>query len=162
MDASRVDAFQFADCVLSRMVDHGLHAVAVDEQRADFTPTLWDDDARITQMLFPGAHSDVGGGYTSRNAHSGLSDGALRWMSDELAALGVRLHATPPFVPRPDFRGVAHQPWRKTPWDVLPRAARSFKGRFLQHESLRERMRCGPVACESDPPAAYAPANLPV
>ena len=41
-------------------VRHGLHAIAVDEQREDFVPTLWDPDPRITQVLFPGAHSDVG------------------------------------------------------------------------------------------------------
>jgi uncharacterized protein (DUF2235 family) len=59
----RVDGFQFADRKLSPIVRHGLHAVAIDEQRSDFTPTLWDDDPRIIQALFPGCHSDVGGGY---------------------------------------------------------------------------------------------------
>ena len=51
---------------------HGIHAIAVDEQRADFTPTLWDADPRIIQVLFPGAHSDVGGGYDTVGTESGL------------------------------------------------------------------------------------------
>ena len=35
--AARIDAFQFADRKLSDKVVHGIHAIAVDEQRADFT-----------------------------------------------------------------------------------------------------------------------------
>jgi T6SS, Phospholipase effector Tle1-like, catalytic domain len=49
--------------LLSPVVKHGVHAVAVDERRADFTPTLWEPDGRIMQTLFPGCHSDVGGGF---------------------------------------------------------------------------------------------------
>src|SRR5262249_54501001 len=54
---TQLDAFQFADLILSQKVRHGLHAVSIDEQRANFTPTLWDADPRITQVLFPGAHA---------------------------------------------------------------------------------------------------------
>jgi uncharacterized protein (DUF2235 family) len=82
----RSDVFRFADTKLSPIVQHGLHAVAVDEQRGDFEPTLWDPDPRVTQVLFPGAHSDVGGGYPV----SGLSDCALRWMMNELGKLNIR------------------------------------------------------------------------
>lgn len=163
LGGTRADAFQFANRKLSDSVRRGLHAVAVDEQRADFTPTLWDDDTRVTQVLFPGAHSDVGGGYPVKGAQSGLSDGALLWMMNELSALGVRLAAAPPFVPKPDFRGVAHQPWQRVPWDKLPRALREFAGRFQQDDSVRERMKWGPVV--SDPgtdPGPYKPTNLPV
>jgi hypothetical protein len=52
-------------------------------------PTLWSKlpDAPATQRLeqvwFPGAHSNVGGGY----AEHGLSDVALAWMADRLEPL---------------------------------------------------------------------------
>jgi hypothetical protein len=49
-----IDAFPFADRL------HGLHAIAVDERGADFTRSIWDADARITQVLFPGSHAGVG------------------------------------------------------------------------------------------------------
>ena len=52
---------------------NGFHAVAVDEERVDFTPTLWDDRDGVVQVLFPGAHADVGGGYPAGEAF------AARW-----------------------------------------------------------------------------------
>ena len=82
---------------------HGRHAISIDEMRANFTPTLWDPDpARIVQVLFPGAHADVGGGYTTSNRESGLSDGARLWMTGELRALGVEFAAAPTIVQAPD------------------------------------------------------------
>lgn len=117
---TRIDALQFADTALSAKVDCGVHAVAIDEERVDFTPTLWDADDRVTQHLFAGAHADVGGGYPL-GEESLLSDIAGEWMGDRLAALGVNItlpivppgaelgpqhvewdrHALPPFVPHP-------------------------------------------------------------
>ena len=76
----RVDAFKFADTKLSAKVQHGFHAVALDERRSDFVPTLWEPAERIVQVLFPGAHGDVGGGYPATNRESGLSDVALAWI----------------------------------------------------------------------------------
>lgn len=94
-DGGRRDAFQFTNTALSPKVRLGLHAVSIDDLRADFTPTLWDPDpSRILQVLFPGAHADVGGGY-ERDAvatQGRLADCALVWMVDELehAGLGLR------------------------------------------------------------------------
>src|SRR5690349_6288057 len=112
----RVDSFQFADTKLSGKVRHGRHAIAVDERRADFTPTLWDPDDRVVQVLFPGAHSDVGGGYTTDGNQSGLSDCALTWMTGELAKLGVRLSSWPKYMAQPLASGPAHGPWLNPPW----------------------------------------------
>ena len=55
--------YGFIDTSLSERVERGLHAVALDEQRVDFVPTLWSAAPNVTQMVFPGAHADVGGGY---------------------------------------------------------------------------------------------------
>ena len=73
----------FHDREFGRHIDVGLHAMAVDEMRRPFKPTMWmrrkDDvpiDAAVEQVWFAGAHSNVGGGY----AHCGLSDIALTWM----------------------------------------------------------------------------------
>jgi uncharacterized protein (DUF2235 family) len=150
----RVDSFQFADTRLSAKVHHGLHAVAVDEQRADFTPTLWEPDDRILQALFPGAHSDVGGGYATGGSQSGLSDCALRWMIDELAKLGVHFSASPKYVAQPLESGPAHQPWLDPPWNILPSRARDFpKGLRLYRGVIT---RCGMRALVP----RYEPKNL--
>ena len=124
-DGVNVDLFRFVDTRLAATVAHGLHAVSADEQRANFTPTLWDSAPHVQQVIFPGAHADVGGGYPTAGNESGLSDCALRWMAGALQRLGVTL--TLPTVDfRPDPAGVAHAPWRVMPWAALPRRLREL------------------------------------
>ncbi len=79
--------FGFHDVTLSSWVDCAFHAVAVDERRRPFVPTLWlqQPDAkqqgqRIEQRWFTGVHSDVGGGYPWKER--GLATLTLRWMID--------------------------------------------------------------------------------
>ena len=102
------DAFRFADEVLSSKVTKGVHAVAIDEQRLLFTPTLWNKALNVKQLVFAGAHSDVGGGYKE----TGLSDCALQWMVDELKLAGVLFADTIGNI-KPDPLAPAHKPWAK-------------------------------------------------
>ncbi len=74
--------YQFHDVQLGPHIKQARHAVALNEKRGSFTPTLWQStrtDGSLKQFWFPGVHSDVGGGYKEQ----GLSDGALQWMIDE-------------------------------------------------------------------------------
>jgi len=156
---ARMDAFRFSDTKLSDKVAWGFHALSLDERRCDFTPTLWDPREQIKQVLFPGAHADVGGGYPTRNSESNLSDGALEWMLEELLALG--LIASDQDFPTyyPSVGGVAHQPWRGT---LYKTAARVFPEELVGHHSLALRGRLTEVL--ADPAAAaapYRPENLP-
>ena len=164
-DQVAIDAFRFCDTKLSPKVSHGVHAVSLDEQRPNFAPTLWDPDDRITQTLFPGAHADVGGGYPRPNNESGLSDGALRWMMDQLAPLGV-VFATNPAVPcAPDPKGMAHRPWADPLWQNLPPGPhpRTFTAasRLQKNPSIAARMAAGNVPSEGELMGPYAPTNLP-
>jgi len=59
-------------------VSKGLHLVSLDDKRKAFQPTLMNQDGRVTEIWFPGAHSDVGGGYN----FDGLSDSTLRFFLD--------------------------------------------------------------------------------
>jgi uncharacterized protein (DUF2235 family) len=157
----RVDSFQFADLTLSPKVSCGLHAVAVDEMREDFTPTLWDRDPRITQVLFAGAHADVGGGYPDSGGETGLSDGALTWMSGELAQRGVQFHAPPTYASRPDARGMAHRPWLVLPWTALPCSSRVFPAGLGLSRSVVDRIAAGNVPVEGEGMLVpYRPINL--
>jgi uncharacterized protein (DUF2235 family) len=83
------DKYQFHDTELSGIVKHACHALAVDEHRGPFAPTLWDYKPKpgqtVRQMWFCGAHSDVGGGY----AESDLSDIPLGWMMGEAMQAGL-------------------------------------------------------------------------
>jgi uncharacterized protein (DUF2235 family) len=158
----RVDLFQFADTALSPLVNHGIHAVAVDERRKDFTPTLWDPDPRIMQALFPGCHSDVGGGFPGPGVETGLSDATLQWMMDQLAARGVAFLTQPAYVPQPNPCATGHETWLSGVWRFLPTGPRLFPaGLYLSEEVVQ---RAGAAAVIPDPSLAacvYAPSNLP-
>lgn len=155
-----VDVFQFADTALSPNVKNGRQAISIDEQRADFTPTLWNADPRITQVLFPGAHADVGGGYTTSNNESGLSDCALCWMTRELEGLGVRF-TVPTIVEAPNPAGTAHRPWLEPAWRALPRAARTLPTGLGLSQAVPDRINAGPVVPDpSASPVPYLPTNI--
>jgi uncharacterized protein (DUF2235 family) len=78
--------YEFHDVTLSGRVRNAFHAVAIDERREPFAPTLWEqpreDEGRnwLEQAWFAGVHSDVGGGYPD----DGLSDVALQWMIERV------------------------------------------------------------------------------
>jgi uncharacterized protein (DUF2235 family) len=154
----RVDVFRFADTALSPSVLNGLHAISVDEQRGDFTPTLWDPRANITQVLFPGAHADVGGGYPSTDNQNGLSDGALAWMTSSLAELPGGVLFKNPYLPMsPNALGVAHQPWNSGVFANLPKGPRDFSKSLPLgvHRSIRDRLAAEQV--RGDPSAVAGP-----
>jgi uncharacterized protein (DUF2235 family) len=77
--------YGFHDVQLGGAVDFAFHAVAIDEKRASFSPTLWvSPDGRpkrdgqvVEQVWFPGAHFNVGGSYPDE----GLADIAFDWMA---------------------------------------------------------------------------------
>jgi uncharacterized protein (DUF2235 family) len=81
----------FHDTELSKTVQTARHALAIDERRAPFEPSLWLEKPKpnqtVEQVWFPGVHSDVGGGYPD----SALSDIALQWMLDEASAAGLAM-----------------------------------------------------------------------
>jgi uncharacterized protein (DUF2235 family) len=120
---SRLDLLRFVDTQLTAGVK-GFHAVAADEQRVDFTPTLWDcDPPRVTQCLFPGAHADVGGGYPQEESQ--LSEITLSWMIAQLNTVGVRFTASP--APSEECAtGPMHLPWTSPGFSLRPVAPREF------------------------------------
>lgn len=92
---------KFIDTGLRKPIEHGFHAVAIDEHRKKFAPTLWtvrqdpDDqnfkaeDVRsllsVQQRWFVGAHANIGGGY-----HSDLlAQAPLNWIVNEATRLGL-------------------------------------------------------------------------
>ncbi len=101
---------QFHDTELSSSVEHGYHALAIDEYRQPFEPTLWaakpKEGQKIEQVWFAGAHSDVGGGYPV----AGLSDVALEWMIGKARDVGLAFDSavTTAYPTKPDAAGVLH------------------------------------------------------
>jgi type VI secretion system (T6SS) phospholipase Tle1-like effector len=77
---------------VSENVTEALHMVSLDERRNLFPPTLMADDDRITEIWFPGVHSDVGGGYF----FDGLSDVTLSYLLDEVDRRGLGVQTRSP------------------------------------------------------------------
>lgn len=62
------------------------HALAIDEQRTDFEPTIWKprENVDLKQIWFAGVHSDVGGSYgPDKKTGTCVSDIPLAWMLKE-------------------------------------------------------------------------------
>jgi uncharacterized protein (DUF2235 family) len=91
-------AYGFLDTSLNPKIKHGCHALAIDERRAQFPPTLWTGQPvggqTLEQVWFTGAHSDVGGGEPDDSpGTTALSDVTLGWMMSK--ANGFGLHFDP-------------------------------------------------------------------
>ncbi|KAL0576976.1 hypothetical protein V5O48_005018 [Marasmius crinis-equi] len=85
-----IDALSITDTSLPATVKVALHGLSLQENRQKFLPTLWTlppgglkPDQVLKQTWFPGAHSDVGGGYERHE----LSDISLYWMAGEIQSL---------------------------------------------------------------------------
>jgi uncharacterized protein (DUF2235 family) len=92
--AENAAKFAFHNTGPCAVIEHGCQALAIDEHRHDFVPTLWTEPApegvRIEQVWFAGAHSDVGGGYVTRT----LADIPLVWMARKAEQDGLALDWT--------------------------------------------------------------------
>ncbi|MDQ6609749.1 MAG: DUF2235 domain-containing protein, partial [Bacteroidota bacterium] len=87
--------YKFHDVTLSSTIRNAYHALAIDERRALFSPTLWKKSKTVSndpehpqqmeQRWFAGVHSNVGGGY----ADSALSNITLKWLMEKAEAVGL-------------------------------------------------------------------------
>ena len=81
---------RFHDVSLSRTVENAYHALAIDEGRRPFAPTLWERNPEaknqvMSQVWFAGVHTNIGGG----NADARQSDRALLWIMSKAARAGL-------------------------------------------------------------------------
>jgi uncharacterized protein (DUF2235 family) len=83
----------FLDTNLHPDVLNAYQALAIDERRREFPPTLWTPPSpplagqTLEQVWFCGVHCDVGGGYPE----TGLSDITLSWMMGKARNLGLQI-----------------------------------------------------------------------
>src|SRR5262249_22034894 len=97
---------QFHDVELSSYVDYAYQALAIDEQRKAFVPTLWTKQPNspesqvLEQVWFPVVQCNIGGGYQD----TGLSDCAFDWMWHKAESCGLALDASQ--KPTPNAQGI--------------------------------------------------------
>jgi uncharacterized protein (DUF2235 family) len=144
---------EFHDTKINPLVKYAYHAVALDEQREAFEPTLWTQSSSATQVQtleqvwFPGVHSDVGGGY----ADSALSDLALDWMQTRAESAGLHFKQQPTYTPNGNPLGKLHDSSRDWPLPTDLRLVEVGTKGLLFDSSIKERI-CG------DP--TYQPKNF--
>lgn len=142
------DLFSFHDTKLSPEVNFACHALAADEKRASFEPSLWQETPatrhQIKQLWFAGVHSDVGGGYNERHH----SDVALKWMVDCAKGCGLLLKEDSNYQYRVDLKKAIHE----SAYNILgieigvePRdAPLTAANKPRVHRSVREKIRLAP------------------
>ena len=97
-------SFDYLQTGLRIHILNGYHALAIDEHREDFAPTLWDVHrsnnekavfamprtlASVEQRWFVGAHANVGGGYETDL----LAQAPLRWIMEKAQSHGLQFRS---------------------------------------------------------------------
>jgi uncharacterized protein (DUF2235 family) len=124
--------WSFHDTTLSSHVRFAHHAVAIDERRGPFRPTLWEQQEHATgqtleQLFFAGVHSDVGGGYSD----PALADIALLWMVERARAAGLAFERDHFEAPRAGVDDDRRQLGAQVAPDALGKMHDSLKGFYL-------------------------------
>lgn len=102
-------AFYFHHTRLSKIFEYAYHALAIDEHRKPYRPSLWtkfipkkegeeedteaEADSRyqnVEQRWFIGAHSNIGGGYQN----DPLAQVPLTWIQEKAASAGLEFRET--------------------------------------------------------------------
>ena len=149
------DKDEFYDTKIGPNVRIARHAMAIDELRADFEPTVWfpRENLDLKQVWFAGAHSDVGGSYPPDPGGWLLSDFALEWMMGEAKKAGLTLE---PFLKgrlKPKATATLHVS-RRSYYRIKKKVFRPIdhgKDKVLIHRSVKERW---------DRDKSYRPQNL--
>ena len=96
---------EFYDTKIGPNISVARHAMAIDERRSDFKPTIWQqrEGLDLKQVWFCGVHSNVGGSYKPDKDGTLLSDIPLQWMIKEAKSAGLSLeqHLTQNLNPNP-------------------------------------------------------------
>jgi uncharacterized protein (DUF2235 family) len=144
--------YGFLDTTLHPDVLNAFQALAIDERRQQFSPTLWTSQPVSGQVLeqiwFAGCHGDVGGG----GSYLGLADVSLGWMMRNARALGVEFddHVWNHYssVPLADALAQIDDSWRIF-WGI-PNPRQISANANLSNSVV--------IRCQSIP--AYRPVNL--
>lgn len=146
---------EFYDNKMGPIIKVARHAMAIDELRSDFEPTVWEPRAGVDlmQVWFSGVHSNIGGSYAPDKDGGLASDYALDWMMREAhkAKLTFEPHLRKGLAMKPD--ATLHNSRKLIYRSKKPyyRPIDHGKGEVLMHKSVKERW-------EAD--TNYRPKNL--
>jgi uncharacterized protein (DUF2235 family) len=147
--------FTYHDIELNPNVRNAYHALAIDEQRVPFKPSLWTRPAtwsgNLEQTWFCGVHCNVGGGYSP----DGLANEALHWLIEKAQRYGLEFDADYLEYFRPCFNSTLNDSMTLE-YELLgeyhrPLGTHRPHGEQL-HQSVIDRLKCADLK--------YAPENL--
>lgn len=130
----------FHDNKIGSNIRYARHALAIDERRDDFKPTIWvqKPGVDIEQVWFAGCHSDVGGGLApDPDGRTRLSDIPLKWVTDEASAVGLEFSGHLGSQLKPSATSRLNESY-KNHWLLAGEHKRAL-GRFRIHASVRDR-----------------------
>jgi uncharacterized protein (DUF2235 family) len=135
----------FHDNKIGPNIDVARHAMAIDELRDDFKPTIWKKrrGMDLQQVWFAGVHSDVGGGYSPDADKKVLADIPLEWMINEASSTGLEfephiksaLNGSPTASEHQEYEGF---------FKVLGKYERKIYNYTPVHKSVKERFESKP------------------
>ncbi len=133
----------FYDTKIGKNVRIARHALAIDEHRSDFEPTIWKhkDNMDMKQVWFAGAHSDIGGSYKPDKDGTVLADNAFDWMIKEASVSGLSVEAHLEQSLKTNPLATLHNS-RKGFYRIKGKAYRPIEhkeGKVLIHESVKVR-----------------------
>lgn len=161
------ERYRFHDNKLSSKVKNAFQALAVDENRRNLKPALWEISQNglsrnqvVEQRWFAGSHTHVGGGEKDK----GLSDIALNWLFNKALDSGLDINfadqSLPVFNTRPDFRSsITPKTFSLSGHRqrvVSLRQRETARRTVVTNESIDDSVRAR-YACEE---VAYAPENI--
>ena len=147
--------YQYHEISLNPHIEHAYHAMALDERRDAFRPSLWDLpvgwQGKVEQAWFTGVHCNVGGGY----GLDGLANEALHWMVEKAEQLGLAFDNTYLAHFRPCFNSTLNDSMTG-----MYRAMGSFERKIGLHRAAGECVHQSLLDRHSHPPSQYEPKNL--
>ena len=149
------DKDEFYDTKIGKNIRIARHAMAIDEHREDFVPTIWKhrQNMDLKQVWFAGAHADIGGSYKSDKNGAVLADNALGWIINEARDSGLTIEKhLKPMVSKSPMAKIHNS--RRSFYRVKKPYFRKIDhgmGPVLIHQSVKLRW-------EQDP--KYRPSNL--
>ena len=120
---------EFYDTKLGPNVEVARHALALNERRVDFQPTVWlpREGVDMQQVWFVGCHSDVGGSHApDSDAGEVLSAIPLKWMIKHAAQSGLDVETHVSAGLKPDPLALIHES-RRTFYRLRERYSRPIE-----------------------------------
>ncbi len=140
VDRLSIFRHSFHNLRLSDNVENGRHALALDDERLTFHPTLWDkklnEGQSVKQVWFCGMHSDVGGGY--KKEETDLSDVPLTWMLAEAKEQGLLIYDNHKVEINPDPDGMIHNSTKGFPGVIYRRKQRTWESSTHQKPTVHQ------------------------